>query len=145
MKKLIMVITVVSFLLVAGCTDNYNVSFWGDENLGVGIGNYIDPNKTTEISLTGTFQNNNEEPETIGIQAIRYLPAVQVTNPFVGARPETVEGRPFFGLAIDRFLDAKSTDFSQIVGVRIEEFLFVATRLNSEMKSSALFGIKYDF
>ena len=146
MRKLIMVVMVVLvFLLVVGCTDHYSVSAWGDENLGIGIGNCIDPNKTTEVSITGTFQNDNEEPATIGIQAIRYLPAVQVTNPFVGTGPETVEGRPFFGLSIDRFIDAKSTDFSQMVGVRIEEFLFVATRLNSEMKSSALFGIKYDF
>jgi len=146
MKKLIL--TVVLLLLVAGCSDQYNVSLWGDENLGIGIGNYIDPNKTTEISVTGTFRNDNEEPETIGVQAIRYGPVMEVANPFVIVGqdlPEKVSGRPFFGLAYDRFLDAKSTDFSQIVGVRIEEFFFVATRFNSEMESTALVGIKYDF
>jgi len=141
MKKL-MLLVVVGLLYLSGCN---SVSVWGDEEFGARLGKYIDEEKKTEVGFSGTWQDEDCEPLKIGIYTIRHLPVIEVINPIVWEGiPETVRGRPYFGLAIDRNLDEDNTDFSPIVGATIEDFIFVETRIDSD-RQSALLGIKFDF
>lgn len=146
-KLILTVVSVVLFLLVAGCSDNYSASIWGDEELGARLGNYLDAEKKTEAGVSGTWRDEDMEPVTIGIYAIRHEPnMVEIPNPIVweGLR-DTIIGSPYFGLALDRNLIIDSTDISQIAGISIENFLFIEHRFNSDMPNSTILGIKYDF
>lgn len=137
MKKLITIIVLV-LLLVAGCSDQYSVSAWGNEELGVRVGNIIDANRV-EVGFTGIMQD--EDLVSIGAYAIRYAGKIQLQNPIIEG---DVNGVPYFGLAIDRNIKTDETDFSTLAGVWIEDFIFTETRFGSE-RQTAVLGIKYDF
>lgn len=141
MKKLIL--TVVLFLLVAGCSDKYSASIWGDNELGVRIGNYIDANRV-EVGATLVWRNEEEVPASIGVYGIRYLPIdVNVPNPFRGDfLPDSFNGKPYFGITIDRNLDLDITEYAPITGVVFEKFLFFGYDIDEQRPT---LGLKYDF
>lgn len=136
--KNLLVMVALAFLLVAGCSNQYSVSGWGNEELGVRIGNIIDANNV-EVGFTGII--DDEDLVSIGTYAIRYAGEIELQNPIVEG---IVNGRPYFGLAIDRNIRTDETDFSTVVGVWIEEIFFTETRFGSE-RQTAVLGIKYGF
>jgi len=141
MKKL-MLLVVVGLLCLSGCN---SVSVWGDEEFGARLGKYIDEEKKIEVGITSIWRDEDCEPLTIGIYTIRYLPEVEVFNPIIWEDlPETLSGKPYFGVSVDRNLDNDSTDLSPIVGVWIEDFIFTETRIGGDVQSIML-GIKYPF
>lgn len=145
--KTVMMLAVALILCLTGCTEQYSVSVWGDEELGVRIGNYIDEEKTTEIGVSGLWLDSEEAPARIGVYAIRYLPEIiQIPNPIVWeGLPKTLSGKPYFGPAIERDLNLDETNFSLIAGVTIENFLFIQEQFVEGLPDKTVIGIKWDF
>ena len=123
MKKVIVLITVVLFLLVAGCSDQYTASVHGGGGIGVRVGNIIDANRV-EVGGGAFWLDGEDNPQSLEFYAIRYGPnIIEVTNPFVG--PETISGRPYFGASLKRNCDFDSTNLSPITGISLEQFLYI--------------------
>jgi len=138
MKKLIMVITVVSFLLVAGCSEQYTASVHGGGGIGVRLGNITDANRV-EIGGGAFWLDGERDPQYLEFYAIRYGPnIIEVTNPFTG--PEKLNGRPYFGASLKRDFDCDSTRLSPITGISLEQFLYAEYDIN---RADAILGIKY--
>jgi len=139
MKKLITLITVVSFLLVAGCSKQYTTSVHGGGGIGVRFGNIIDANRV-EVGGGAFWLDGEKDPEYLEFYAIRYGPnIIEVTNPFV-AGPEKLNGRPYFGASIKNNFDCDSTNLSPITGIDLDQFLYAEYDINRE---DAILGIKY--
>jgi len=139
MKKGLELVVMLVLLLVAGCSDKYSASIWGDNELGVRVGNIVDANRV-EIGFAGIMKD--EDLVSVGVYGLRYAGEIQVLNPITGEG--YVSGDPYFGIAIDRNIQDNETDFSTIIGVRIEDFIFTETRFGNE-RQSAVIGLKYDF
>lgn len=142
MKNVIVLAVVVLLLCLVGCeSEKYSASVWGGDGVGVRIGNIIDANRV-EIGLGTFWRDGEEDPETLGIYAIRYGPEiVEISNPFGGDFPD-LSGRPYAGVALDRNFNEDSTRFSPITGVSLEGFLFIEYDLN---RSLTTIGIKREF
>lgn len=139
MKKLILAVVVVSFLLVAGCSNQYTASVHGGDGIGVRFGNIIDANRV-EVGGGAFWLDGENDPQSLEFYAIRYGPSIiEVTNPFATG-PETLTGRPYFGASINRNFDEDSTNFSPITGISLEQFLYAEYNINKE---DAILGIKY--
>ena len=137
MKNVILLV-VVSFLLVAGCSDQYTASVHGGGGVGVRVGNIIDANRV-EIGGGAFWLDSERDPQSLEVYAIRYGPdIIEVANPFNG--PETLSGRPYFGASIERNFDTDSTKLSPITGISLEQFLYAEYNLDKE---KAILGIKY--
>jgi hypothetical protein len=141
MKNLLFV--VLLFLLVAGCSDQYSVWAWGDEELGVRVGNIFDANRV-EVGVSIVMQDDDNEPKSVGMYAIRYLPEViQIPNPIVWeGLPKTLAGQPYFGLSVDRDCNEDTTSLSPIAGFIIEKFIFIGHNIDEQ---KTILGIKHDF
>ena len=140
--KNVIVLVVVLLLCLTGCSDKYSASVWGDGGVGARVGNIIDANKV-EIGLGTFWRDGDEDPETLGIYAIRYGPEiVEISSPFGGDFPETLSGRPYFGVALDRNFNEDYTRFSPITGFCLERFMYMEYDLN---RSLTTVGIKREF
>ena len=139
MKKVIALITVVLFLLVAGCSDQYTASVHGGDGIGLRIGNIIDANRV-EVGGGIFWLDGEDDPQSLEFYAIRYGPnIIEVANPFT-AGPETLNGRPYFGASMKRHFDRDTTDLSPITGISLDQFLYAEYNIN---KQDAILGIKY--
>lgn len=140
--KNVIVLVVVLLLCLTGCSDKYSASVWGGGGVGARVGNIIDANKV-EIGLGTFWRDGDEDPETLGIYAIRYGPEiVEISNPFGGDFPDTLSGKPYFGVTLDRNFNEDSTRFSPITGICLEGFLYMEYDLN---RSLTTVGIKREF
>ena len=137
MKNVILAV-VVSFLLVAGCSNQYTASVHGGDGIGVRVGNIIDANRV-EVGVGSFWLDGEKDPQSLEFYAIRYGPdIIEVANPFNG--PETLTGRPYFGASIERNFDKDSTNLSPITGISLEQFLYAEYDINKE---DTTIGIKY--
>jgi hypothetical protein len=138
MKNVIAIVVLVA-LLVAGCSDQYTASVHGGGGIGVRIGNIIDANRV-EVGGGAFWLDGEKDPQSLELYAIRYGPnIIEVTNPFA-AGPEKLNGRPYFGVSLERDCDLRSTSFSPITGIALEQFLYAEYNINKE---DAILGIKY--
>lgn len=136
--KNVMLIVVVLLLCLMGCSEQYSASVWGGDGVGVRIGNIIDANRV-EIGLGTFWRDGKEDPETFGIYAIRYGPEiVEVTSPFGGDFPETLHGRPYFGVTLNRDFNEDVTRFSPITGISLEGFLSIEYEPNRNLTTIAI-------
>ena len=136
--KNVIVLVVVLLLCLAGCSEQYSASVWGGDGVGVRVGNVMDANRV-EIGLGTFWRDGEEDPETLGVYAIRYGPEIlEINNPFGGDLPN-LSGRPYFGAALDRNFNEDSTRFSPITGMSLDGFLFIEHDLN---RSDTTIGIK---
>ena len=148
MKKLIVLSALFLFLCAQGCNSNLSAWVWSDETTGVRLG-YV--NDDTEVGVSGLWWEDCDEPEVVGVYAIRHLPdVVQVPNPIVLEwLPATLTGSPYFGAEIMRDMDRQTTYLSPIAGLRIEDIFFIGYRFgafNEEPASDGIvFGIRVEF
>ena len=142
MKNVMLLVVVVLLLCLMGCSDKYSASVWGGDGVGARVGNIIDANRV-EIGLGTFWRDGEEDPETLGIYAIRYGPEImEVSSPFGGDFPETLSGRPYFGVTLDRNFNEDTTRFSPITGISLEGFLFFEHDLDI---SKTTIGIKREW
>ena len=138
MKKLILAV-VVSFLLVAGCSNQYTASVHGGGGIGGRIGNITDANRV-EAGVGAFWLDGENDPQYLEFYAIRYGPSIiEVTNPFA-AGPETLNGRPYFGASMKRNFDRDSTKLSPITGISLDQFLYAEYDID---RQETVLGIKY--
>lgn len=145
MKKLMQIVLVIllAVFLVAGCSGNGNVWVWGDGDTNLRAGYLVTDANDTEVGMSVSWQDNNEEPAAIGVYGVVYLPdIVQVPNPIIwkGA-PETLNGKPYFGVKVERDIVEKTTNFSPIGGVAIDPF-FIEYETDDELVS---IGVMFRF
>ena len=139
--KNVIVLVAVLLLCLTGCSEQYSASVWGGDGVGARVGNIVDANRV-EFGLGTFWRDGEEDPETLGIYAIRYGPEiVEISNPFGGDLPD-LSGRPYFGATLDRNFNEDSTSFSPITGVSLEGFLFMEYDLNI---SKTIIGIKREW
>jgi hypothetical protein len=137
--KNVLLVAVLMFLLVAGCSNQYTTSVHGGGGIGVRFGNIIDANRV-EIGGGAFWLDGEKDPQSLELYAIRYGPnIIEVVNPFA-AGPEKLNGRPYFGVSLERDLFSDTTSFSPITGISLEQFLYAEYNINKE---DAILGIKY--
>ena len=138
MKNVIVLVVVLLLLCLMGCSEQYSASVWGGDGVGVRVGNIVDANRV-EFGLGTFWRDGEEDPETLGIYAIRYGPEiVEVTSPFGGDFPETLHGRPYFGVTLNRDFNEDVTRFSPITGISLEGFLSIEYEPNRNLTTIAI-------
>ena len=138
MKNVIVLLIVLLLLCLMGCSEQYSASVWGGDGVGVRVGNIVDANRV-EFGIGTFWRDGEEDPETLGIYAIRYGPEiVEVTSPFGGDFPETLHGRPYFGVTLNRDFNEDVTRFSPITGISLEGFLSIEYEPNRNLTTIAI-------
>lgn len=154
MKKAIVLLIAIVFLLL--CTQTYaddiSVWLWGGEGTNVRLGYLFDPNeaatfKDSEVGVSVSWWDSDEEPRFLGMYFVRHLPdVIEVSNPLAMSwLPETLVGSPYFGAKLEMDIQVDKTIFTPVAGIIIDPF-FIEHRFESfDGVSTTIVGIRFEF